>query len=121
MADSSDDDDDDDNNSEGERRKAEGIQRAADAQDEEDPHWAGLAFDAIHLTARMLEYFDADDVHELEVPEPRDPHAWGAPYQKARKAGIMEDAFDQPPRKSKRPSMHAARMPRYRSLVWDGY
>ena len=53
--------------------------------------------------------------------DPHSPYAWGARYQKARRDGVIEDAFDQPPRKSKRPSMHAARMPRYHSLVWEGF
>ena len=62
MTDSRNDDD-----GEGERRKAEGMRRAAEAQDQEDPEWSQEGDNALYLTARMLEYFDADDVHERGI------------------------------------------------------
>lgn len=106
---------------EGERRKTEGMARAKGAQDDEDPGWGDEAVSAIERTARMYEYFDPDNVRERGIREPRNPHAWGSVYQKARRLGLIEDAYDQPPRKSERPIMHAGRMPRYHSRVWDGF
>lgn len=106
---------------EGARRKALGMRLASDSQDAEDPEWAGDALSAVEKTAHMYEYFDPDNVRETGIREPHDPHAWGSVYQKARKIGLIEDAYDRPPRKSIRPIMHAGRLQRYHSLVWDGF
>ncbi len=113
----------------GEQLKAEGMAAAAEAQDERCNHeWDhALGMFAIRRCAEMFEVFYSDDVHgfleDHGLPEPEGPNAWGSCWKEARTGDnrFIEEAGDQPRRKSKRPQAHAKPMTPYRSLIGSGF
>lgn len=102
----------------GEVLKQRGIRRAADAERRKDPGWPGRALEAIERVATHNEYLDADLVRDHGIDEPHHPNAWGSVWQEAIRREWIEESHDQPRRKSSRPEAHAAKMTRYRSLIY---
>lgn len=82
----------------GESAKADGIARAAANT---APDWATACRAAIELMARRGQPFQAADlIAEGLVDEPDSPARWGAAFQAAARAGVIEHAGVVPSRRA---------------------
>lgn len=70
-----------------------GIQRAAQHAEEASPRWGDLALDRIRAYATNHAEFISEECTDWAAAQgftsPADPRAWGAPFQKAAKLGII--------------------------------
>jgi hypothetical protein len=82
----------------GEAAKADGIARAAANT---PPDWATACRAAIELMARRGEPFQAADlIAEGLIDEPDNPARWGAAFNAAARAGVIEHAGVVPSRRA---------------------
>lgn len=95
----------------------EGIRRAVDHAEDVTPHWADLAY------AFIVDYFSRYEEATSEqvraaafgiVPEPPDKRAWGGPFARAARAGvIVRDRYTT----ARDPKVHCSIMTVWRSLT----
>lgn len=68
----------------------EGIRRAEDNANAHNEKWSDLAFEAILEYARTHETLTSEDVRtNSDVPPPPSERAWGGPFVRAKKAGVL--------------------------------
>ena len=72
----------------------EGMTRALDRAERNQPTWGGLAFQYICNYARTTPQFVSEDVTEAAkawgLIQPEDGRAWGQPFRRAAKEGVIE-------------------------------
>lgn len=103
---------------EAERLRDRGMALASDAQDVAVPDWSELAYRAIVAVARDAESVHVDNVLAVFDIEPHHHNAWGAPWMRAIKDGVIERTGMV--RASADPRKHKHNYPVYRSLVFAG-
>lgn len=101
---------------EAQRRRDRGMQLAANAQGQ---RWADIAYAAIERIARRQVHVHIDDVLRAGVPQPEHPNAWGGPWMRAIRRGVIQRSNQTKPcTVDKR--KHAHQYPVYFSRVYGG-
>lgn len=100
-----------------EAKRARDIQRADRGSDEE---WMEAALEAIRATAERLVLFTTDQVMDRhpDLPEPREPRAWGPAMLRAAANGWIVSTDQMAP--SHRKSSNCRRKRWWRSQIHDG-
>ena len=108
------------------RRDREAPKAAAKARDRAidqverhaDDEWMKLALQFVERVARAVPTFSPDDVWALGLPTTREPRAFGAVMQKAKRAGFCEPTIGFVT--SKREKVHATPIRVWRSKIFTG-
>ena len=70
-----------------------GMQQAAQHADDLQPKWSDMALDRIRAYAASHPQFISEEMTDWAAGQgfvsPADPRAWGAPFQKAARLGII--------------------------------
>ena len=100
----------------GEKLRDEAME---DVEEHAGEDWNELAYEVVWSVAATTDLFMADDIHDrawdADLPEPREPRAWGPVMLRAIHAGICEPTGIWV--KTNRSSRHAAPTRQYRSLM----
>lgn len=98
----------------------DGIRRAVQHADAVTPRWADLAYDFLQrhlLTVPTLTSEQARQAAQGIVPEPPSLRAWGGPFSRAARAGLIERAgYDT----ARDPKVHCNVVTVWRSRVYRG-
>jgi hypothetical protein len=98
------------------RRRDRGMSIAADAEDDEQPEFAVVAYSAIRVVAERQDTVHVDDVLPLCTVKPNHPNAFGAVWMRAiRDRIIAHSGMVRPCRTDAKKNAH--RYPVYRSLI----
>lgn len=95
-----------------------GMALASEAQDRAIPSWSELAYRAIVAVARTQGEVHVDDVLRVFTAKPEHHNAWGAPWMRALKDGVIERTGRVRP--SFDPGKHKHQYPIYRSKIFQG-
>lgn len=78
-----------------EAKRDDGMARAIEHAESDQPGWAGIALDFLRGYARMHVDFLAEDVvaaAAMLVPDPPDGRAWGYVFRRAAREGVIQKA-----------------------------
>ena len=100
-------------------RRNRGMTLAADAQDRTTPGFTDLAYEHICSLARAHEEIHIDLFLRTFNIKPEHPNAFGAPWQRAKKTGIIAHS-GRVKKCSVDPAKNAHLYPVYRSLIYRG-
>lgn len=101
------------------RLRDSGMALASAAQERDEPGWGELAYAAIVSIAQRQETVFIDDLLREFPRQPGHPNAWGAPWKRAIRRGVIEPT-GQLARCTADPGKRAHNYPIYRSKVVKG-
>jgi hypothetical protein len=99
-------------------RRDDGMAMASQAQDETQPNWSQIAYQAIENIARRQVHIHIDHVLCAGVPQPHHPNAWGSVWMRAIRNGIIQRSSETRPC-TVDPIKNAHRYPVYFSRIYD--